>query len=114
MDKRKQLKEQYKEMRPDMGIIAVKCAASGKTYFRTATNAKAAINSMVFQLKHGSNFNRDLQKEWNELGESAFEVSVIEQLDYEKDDNGTVDYKAYLQMMLEEWLNKTENSKEII
>ena len=114
MDKRKRLKEQYKEMRPDMGIIAVKCPATGKAYFRAAVNTKAAINSMVFQLKHGSSFNRDLQKEWNELGEGAFEVGVIEALEYEKDDDGTTDYKAYLQMMLEEWLNKTENSKEII
>lgn len=69
MDRRKELKEQYKNMKPDMGVFIIKSAIENKCYkcyIEAAQDLKSTINSTKFKLELGFHPNKELQKEWKE------------------------------------------------
>lgn len=108
MDRRKELKEQYKNMKPDMGIFEIKSKFNNKCHIETTQDLKSTINSTKFKLETGSHPNRELQKEWKDFGAENFTIEILENLEYGKDESKT-DYKedlALLQMIWEEKLSK--------
>ncbi len=63
-EKKKALREQYDQRRPEMGIV---CWQSGeKMWIAKSTDAKADYNGSLFQLQFGSWPNRELQKAFTE------------------------------------------------
>jgi hypothetical protein len=105
MDRKKELKEQYKQMKPDMGIFIISSNLGKKCYLEGTQNLQATMNSMKFKLKAGCHPNRELQKEWNELGEGVFTFRILEKLEYEKDEMKT-DYKEDLALLKIIWEEK--------
>ncbi|AQS58094.1 GIY-YIG nuclease family protein [Desulforamulus ferrireducens] len=105
MDRKKELKEQYKQMKPPMGIFMVRCKLDNKCLLEVTPNIKGKINSTRFQLANGSHRNRELQKAWRELGEDAFEFEVLENLEYDEDETKT-DYKEDLALLEIIWQEK--------
>jgi len=106
MDRRKELKEQYKRMKPEMGIFLIKSLTDKRYHLEAVSNLKGAVNRARFQLSAGSHPNRELQKAWNEKGEAGFSVEIPEILAYDKDESKT-DYSeelGVLQMIWEEKL----------
>jgi hypothetical protein len=112
MDRRKELKEQYKRMKPDMGVLAIKSKTGSGYYIEAARNLKGAINRNTFQLGTGSHPNRELQKEWKERGEDGFIIEILENLEYDKDESKT-DYSEELELLMMIWEEKLvgENMK---
>lgn len=101
MSDKKALKEQYKQYKPDMGIVSYKCLATGKVYLAISQNIKADINSLTFQLNLGNYpLCANLVGDWKKYGQTGFEISTIEQLDYDKDESKT-DYTADLKLLRE-------------
>lgn len=99
MDNKKELREQYKQSKPDMGVFMYKCLPTGKVYLGCGKNVKAEMNSITFQLKFGQYpVNKNLERDWKQHGESAFEVSVLELLQYDEDETKT-DYTEDLQAL---------------
>jgi len=95
----KQLKNRYKQMKPEMGVFALLCKPTGKAYLAVSGNIKADINSLTFQLRLGSYFPcGNLQADWTKFGESSFEISVLETLKYD-DDKTKTDYTADLKLL---------------
>lgn len=105
MDRRKELKEQYKQMKPDMGVFAIKTKTGSKYYIEAAPNLKGAINRNKFQLGTGSHPNRELQKEWKSLGEDGFAIEILEKLEYDKDESKS-DYSEELELLRMIWEEK--------
>lgn len=70
MDRRKELKEQYKNMKPDMGVFIIKSAIAGKCYIEATQDLKSTINSTKLKLELGFHPNKELQKEWKENTEA--------------------------------------------
>ena len=104
--RKKELQEQYKQMKPDMGIFAIRNLENGKCWLAVSQNLKGAVNSALFQLNFGSFRVRDLQRDWTALGASRFSVDILETLKYEEDETKT-DYGeelAILRMIWEERL----------
>lgn len=101
MDKqrRKELMEQYKEMKTFMGIIQVKNKDNGKIWIAAYPNLKNQWTSIKAQLKMGRHQCTALQKDWNEYGEEAFEYEILEQ----KDDKDVADKKWELKQMIKPW-----------
>ena len=96
---KKELKEKYKQMKPDMGVFSYKCLPTNKVYLGYGQSVKANINSLTFQLNLGNyNINKNLQKDWKEYGEKNFEVTVLELLEYDKDETKT-DYTEDLRIL---------------
>jgi len=83
--RRKELQQQYKEMKPDTGIFAIRNRDGGKCWPGVSQNLKGAVNSTLFQLNFGNFAQRELQRDWKELGESRFTVEILETLPYDKD-----------------------------
>ena len=69
---KKEIKRAYKETVQPMGVCLVTNRANGKVFVFGSRNLQASINSNRFQLKIGSHFNKELQKEYSQYGEAAF------------------------------------------
>ena len=53
MDRRKELKLQYKQMKPEMGVIIIRSELDNKCYLEGTQNIKGTINSAKFKLEAG-------------------------------------------------------------
>lgn len=102
MDRKKELKELYKQMKPEMGVYIISSNFSDKCYIEATQNLKGKINGTLFKLNAGAHPNRELQKDWNEHGEAAFTVSILEKLEYDKDESKT-DYSEELALLQTIW-----------
>lgn len=91
MDRKRELKKQYKQMKPNMGIFAIRSKNNGRCYLEESTNLKSGINRTVFQLNWGSHRNTELQHDWKTHGEENFVVEILDILSY-SEDNPNGDY----------------------
>ena len=105
MDRKKELKEQYKQMKAEMGIMIVQNKINNKYILISTQNLKGMINRVRFQLSSGGHPNGELQKEWNEFGEGNFSFEILEVLEYDKDESKT-DYSEELDIMEIMWAEK--------
>lgn len=102
MDRKKELKEQYKQMKPDMGVFIIRSNFSNKCHIEGSLNLRATLNGFQFKLESGFHPNRELLKEWKEHGKESFSIEVLELLEYNKDEAKT-DYSDDLALLLMEW-----------
>ncbi|MEA5082528.1 hypothetical protein SDC9_168104 [bioreactor metagenome] len=114
MDRKKELKAIYKEMKPAMGIYLYQCIPTGKAYIGASQRLKAFMNRINFQLGMGSFLNKALQNDWNQYGEGNFIVKVLDILEYDKNDEVKKDYSEDLAILLAEWMGKFENAEVIL
>ncbi|HKL11382.1 MAG TPA: GIY-YIG nuclease family protein [Clostridia bacterium] len=105
MDRRKELKRQYKLMKKPMGIFAIRSKSSNKYYIKATNDLKGTMNGAKARLWGGTHPNRQLQKEWKEYGEENFVFEILEELKYENDES-KVDYKEDLELMHMIWEEK--------
>ena len=84
MDKaqRKALVEEWKNRCPEMGVISIRCKATGEAFLGASKDTKADFNSNRFQLSAGMHPNKRLAELWNQYGEGGFELSVVKVLKY--------------------------------
>ena len=85
MDKaqKKALAEEWKNRRPEMGVISLRCKETGEVFLGTAKDTKAGFNSIRAKLSGGLHPNRRLQELWNQYGEEGFQLSVAAVLEYD-------------------------------
>lgn len=99
MDRKRELKREYKEIKVEAGIFQVRNLKNGKVYIETTPNLKT-INGQIFMLGMKSHPNKELQKEWNEMGETSFVIEPLETVDEEKNH----DTKTALKKLLDKWM----------
>lgn len=106
MDKtrRKELLEEYKQMKTYMGVIQVKNNVSGKIYIAVFPNLKNKWLTIRGQLDMGMHANVQLQKEWKELGCQAFSYEILE----EKETDDVTDIRWEMKQMEKPWLEKLQ------
>ncbi|MGJ7911649.1 GIY-YIG nuclease family protein [Neobacillus sp. LXY-1] len=106
MDKqrRKQLQEDYKQIKTYMGIIRITNLVNGKMYVASYPNLKNRWLTIKTQLEMGNFPNHQLQKDWNELSEESFTFEVLEQ----KETTDISDVKWALKQMIKPWLDKLQ------
>lgn len=108
MDRKKELKLQYKQTKPKMGIFIIRSKVNNKCYLQVTQDLRGVMNGAKVRLMGNMHPNKELQKEWNEYGLENFTVEILENLEYDKDESKT-DYTedlALLQMIWEEKLLK--------
>ena len=104
-EKKKELKEQYANRHPRMGIVCWKCG--DMIWADMSRDANADYNSTSFQLKLGSWPNKALQKAYKE-NPDGFEFSLIKELDYE---DFSEDHTDDLKILLMDFLNEYPDAK---
>lgn len=105
VDRKKELKLQYKEMKTEGGVYQIKNIKNQKM-FVTATPNLRTINGRKFSLKNRGHKNKELQEEWNQFGEDAFVFEVLEVLEEKKE--GYFNKKDELEKLEEKWLEKLQ------
>lgn len=106
--RKKELKEQYKRTKPQMGIFIIRSKANNKCYLQATQDLRGVMNGAMVRLEGGIHPYRELQEEWIKFGKDNFTLEILENLPYDKDESKT-DYKdelTILQMIWEEKLLK--------
>lgn len=103
MDKRA-LKREYKESQRPMGVFRVRNTASGRSFIGTSVDLTAMLNRQRSQLKMGGHPNREMQTDYNEVGEAAFEFEILDELT--PPDSPTYDPKSDLRALEEMWIDR--------
>ena len=113
MDKaqRKAMVEQWKLRRPEMGVISIRCKATGEAFLGASKDTKADFNSNRAKLSMGSHPNKRLAALWGQYGEEALVGwSVPKILDYENPED---DHTAELEKLREQCLAEDEKAVKI-
>jgi len=105
MDRRKELVQQYKEMKIEAGIYQIKNMENQKILVKVTPDLKTMTGTKM-TLLGGVCKNKLLQQDWNQYGEEAFSFEVLEVLK-EKED-GFFDKKEELKKLETKWLEKLQ------
>lgn len=103
-NKRKELLEEYKQIKTYMGVIQITNKESGKIYVDSYPNLKNKWVTIQAQLDMGRFANFQLQHDWKELGPDAFAYEVLEQ----KEADEVTDMRWELKQMEKPWLEKLQ------
>lgn len=103
---KKELKKQYKQTLPQMGIYRIKNLVNGKIFLGSSLNLHGKSNSFKFQLKSGLHVNSELQKDFNTFGEDNFVFEIVDTLEPKEDIS--YNYGDDLQVFLEMWMDKLQ------
>lgn len=104
--KRKELTQEYKLSRRPMGVFQIRNKTNGKAFVDSSVNVPGKINRHKFSLNAGVHQNKELQRDWAEQGESAFEFEVLEPVEPRDDPN--YNYASDLTFLEDLWLEKLE------
>ena len=113
IDRKKQLLMEYKHRKTEMGIISFLCVPTKESFIGHSQDTKAYINSNRFKLEANLHRNSELQKLWNQNGESSFEIGVLDVLPYDEKDKEKEDYTKELEAMCSRYLRNIERARRI-
>jgi len=104
MKTRKELKEEYKQMKYQMGVFQIKNKINNKVFIGSSTDLKAIWFAQKLQLDVGMHQNSELQKEWKEYGANNFIFEILEEIKQKEDEetNYAKEVKALEQLLIEE------------
>jgi hypothetical protein len=103
---RKQLKKDYQQHPPAMGVFLIRNNLNDKVFVGSSLNLRGIINRHRFALTNGIHPNKQLQSDWNELGSSNFAFEIVDELAARE--GAEVDYRAELNSLENLWLEKLQ------
>ena len=107
MDRRSELKLEYKNRPKNIGIFQVKNKKNNKIFVGASLSLDKAFNRFIFGLSYGDiHQNQELMKDWQEDGPENFEYEILDQL--KPVDDPLYDYKEDLKTLEELWLEKLQ------
>ncbi|MFD2170431.1 DUF2087 domain-containing protein [Tumebacillus lipolyticus] len=114
--RREELKQLYKESKTEAGVYQIKNTKNQKVFLGSTMNLKT-LNGKRFSLNMGTSvsnrgtfMSKELQEEWNEYGEGAFVIEVLEVLEQKEDPY--FDAKDALEKLEQKWLDKLQPYEE--
>jgi hypothetical protein len=106
MQRRKEIHREYKERVKPSGVFQIKNRANGKVLLGSSLNLEGPLNKHRFMLKVNNHPNKELQKDWNELGPAQFTFEILETVQIS--DNPNFNLKDELTLLEEIWLEKLQ------
>ena len=103
---KKELIKRYKQTIQPMGVYQIKNKQNGKIFIGCTKNLPGKINSHKFQLKNGLHINKEMQKDFNEIGEEGFSFEILDYL--KPKDDLSCDYTEELKILEEMWTEKLQ------
>ena len=82
-NRKKQLIEEYRNRKPEMGVISYHCKATEESFLGISKDTRADFNSISCKLAANYHPNKRLLELWNQYGEDGFVLSVVKILKYE-------------------------------
>lgn len=105
MDRKKELKQLYKETPIEAGIYLIKNTENGKLFVGSTRNLKT-LNGVKFSLENGGHMNKQLVAEWKQFGKDTFTFEVLEVL--KKKDDPYFNEKEELGKLEGKWLEELQ------
>ena len=105
-------KKEYKQARRPMGVYRIRNTRNNKSYVGFDIDLSARINRHKAELNFGSHRNRELQVEWNSIGESFFQFEVLHELNHKE--NSPASLIEELQVLAEMWTRKLEKAGDSV
>lgn len=104
MKTRKELQEEYKQIKYKIGVYHIKNTLNGKLFIGSTLDLKAVWYVQQLKLDTGLHENPELQNDWTQQGSHNFEYQIVEELDQDqtKPENIARELKALETMVLEE------------
>jgi hypothetical protein len=106
MASKKELIKEYKMNPPQMGIFRIKNKMNHKIYLIASENLPATYNRFPETFVIGNYFIRDLQKDFDQFGQDAFEYDTLDVL--ERKEDPSYDYTDDLNELLKLWIDKLQ------
>ena len=103
---RKELHREYKERVKPSGVYQVKNLSNGKVLLGSSLNLEGLLNRNRFTLRNNSHLNKELQKDWNELGPDQFQFEILEIVQVKDDPNFNLNDE--LTLLEQIWLEKLQ------
>lgn len=88
-NRKKELKEQYRLMKPEMGIFIIRTKDNKACYIEATNNLRAVINSTRAKILNNMHPNLEFQKIWNAIGSENYTIEILENLQYDNDESKT-------------------------
>jgi len=114
MKTKKELKKEYKELKPQMGVFQIRNLTDETLFIGSSADIPSMWNRLRFQLEFGSFPNQELQQAWTEKGKDNFAFEVLSELEHKEDQTPDLiknDLKDLERMVREEL---TANGKVLI
>ena len=104
MKTRKELKEEYKQIKYPMGVFQIRNLSNEKVFIGSSLDLNAVWHSQRIQLNFGNHSNDALQKDWKEMGAENFVYEILEEvIEIEgKEINYVKEVKTLEKMVIEE------------
>ncbi|MGE5454881.1 MAG: GIY-YIG nuclease family protein [Methylocystaceae bacterium] len=107
LDRRKELKLQYKQNPPPMGVYQIRNNINGKIWVASSMNLHGSSNSYHYKLATtGAHRVKELRDDWERYGPDAFVFEVLETVN--PDEFPQADWRAALALLEEIWLEKLQ------
>ena len=106
MEKRAEIKRQYKETPKQAGIFQIVNTTNGKILLCSSKNLEGKLNKHRFQLSIQRHFNQQLQEDWDRLGADVFRFEISEVVKVKDDPGFNLDDE--LSLLEEIWIEKTQ------
>jgi hypothetical protein len=106
MADRKELLRRYKETPRPAGIYSVRNTVEGKALVGSSVNVPGMLNRLRFQLEASGCPIREMQADWDRLGEGAFAFEMLDTL--EPPDDPTYDPAEDLAELLGMWIDRLD------
>ena len=101
MKTRKEIKEEYKQLKFSMGVFQIKNRANNKVFIDNSVDMASKWNRHKAELRFGNHKNYELQKDWNEKGEDNFVFEILSEL--KKEDEKEVNYPKELKLLQQKY-----------
>ena len=103
---RKEKINTYKKTIQPMGVYQIRNRVNGKIFLGSSKDLKGILNRIKFQLKNNLHINKDMQKDYNKIGEKNFSFEILDYLEPLEDVQS--DYKNELETLENMWLDKLQ------
>ncbi len=87
MKTKKELKNEYKQMKSPMGVFRIRNIVNGKILIDSSTNMNSKWNRHKTELRFGTHRNSELQKDWKQFGEENFIFEIVSELKQLEEEN---------------------------
>ena len=105
-NKQKELKRDYLQNQPPMGIYQIRNLANEKVLVGSSLNLPGIFNRRRLELDAGTHLNKALQADWKQFGSESFAFEILDELE-PKEAPGH-DYREDLALLEELWLEKLQ------
>ena len=102
----KQMKKNYQQTPRAIGVFLIRNNLNDKVFLAAGIDLNGLINRHKFQLTNGSHTNKQLQADWNELGDNNFAFEIVDELSPQTD--AEVDLRAEVEFLEKLWLEKLQ------